>query len=331
MAKRGSMSAAIKAIKGTPGEERAVRAGVKAAKEALEDGKTQAQAKKIGAEVTEKRLGENRKRAGKELLNLAVTAAPGGLLALAGRTAVKTTAKAAIKKAQTKRKQSDAAAKTNKMRKEKRDAAEPTRGKKTLEAVEKGKADRKAAPAREAAKKERRRAATAAGAGIGIGAGILAGMSAIPDRKKKQDQAEEAPTKTRTLPKSEVEVAKETPTRTRTPSGRTARIKRGDTLSAIARKAGVSLKELMEANPSIKDANRIRVGQSIKIPSKSGRGTYEGMSRSEMRAISRDREDQGDTPFQKGGMVKKTNFGAMDFRKGGMVLNVTDNRRKSRG
>ena len=138
-----------------------------------------------------------------------------------------------------------------------------------------------------------------AAVGVGVGAGILS-------KNKKETQAE-------------------------TPSSVTARIKRGDTLSGIAKEAGVSLKEIMAANPKIDNANDIKVGQRIKIPSKSGRGTYEGMSRSEMRAISRDREDQGDTPFRKGGMVKKKNYGAMDYRKGGMVLNVTDNRRKSRG
>ncbi|MEK9917830.1 MAG: LysM peptidoglycan-binding domain-containing protein [Pelagibacteraceae bacterium] len=288
--KRGSMNAAIKSIKGTPGEERAVRAGVKAAEEALKDGKTQAQAKKVGAEITEKRLGENRDRAGKELLNLAIMAAPGGLLGLTGRTV----AKQAIKKAVVKRKQSDAAAKTNKMRADKKAAAEPSRGKKTLEMYEKGKADKKAAPAREAAKKEKRRAAIAAGTGMGIGAGMYAGMSSL---NKTSSQT----------------------------------VKSGDTLSGMARKAGVSLKELMAANPSIKNANMIRVGQKIKIPAKSDKKPYEGMSRSEMRAISMDREDQGDTPFRKGGMVKKKNYGAMDYRKGGMVLNVTDNRRRSRG
>lgn len=296
--KRGSMNAALKAIKGTPGEKKAAEAGFKAAEKARKGGATQAEAKKIGAEVTEKRLGENRKRTGKELLNLAIMAAPGGILGAVGRKAATTAAKTAIKKAKTKRAQSDAATRTNKMRADKKAAAEPSRGKRTLEMYEKGKADKKAAPAKAAAKKERRRAATAAGAGAGIGAGILASMTQLPKRQK--------PTSSQT-------------------------VKTGDTLSGMARRAGVSLKELMAANPSIKNANRIRVGQKIKIPAKSDKKTYEGMSRSEMRAISMDREDQGDTPFRKGGMVKKKNYGAIDYRKGGMVLNVTDNRRKSRG
>lgn len=45
------------------------------------------------------------------------------------------------------------------------------------------------------------------------------------------------------------------------------KVKSGDTLSQIAKKNGMSLKALLGANPSIKNANKIRVGQSIKIPS----------------------------------------------------------------
>jgi LysM repeat protein len=45
------------------------------------------------------------------------------------------------------------------------------------------------------------------------------------------------------------------------------KIKSGDTLSQIAKKNGMSLKALLGANPGIKNANKIRVGQSIKVPS----------------------------------------------------------------
>jgi len=50
-------------------------------------------------------------------------------------------------------------------------------------------------------------------------------------------------------------------------------VKSGDTLSAIAKKAGVTLKQLMAANPNIKDANKIRPGQKIKLPKATIKGT----------------------------------------------------------
>ena len=43
-------------------------------------------------------------------------------------------------------------------------------------------------------------------------------------------------------------------------------VKPGDTLSKIAKANGVSLAQLLQANPQIKDQNKIRVGQSINVP-----------------------------------------------------------------
>jgi LysM repeat protein len=43
-------------------------------------------------------------------------------------------------------------------------------------------------------------------------------------------------------------------------------IKSGDALARIARRFGVTLEQLMAANPDIKDANRIKVGDKIVIP-----------------------------------------------------------------
>lgn len=45
-------------------------------------------------------------------------------------------------------------------------------------------------------------------------------------------------------------------------------VKKGDTLSAIAKKYGITLQELLAANPQIKNPNLIKVGQVIKIPGK---------------------------------------------------------------
>jgi LysM repeat protein len=47
-------------------------------------------------------------------------------------------------------------------------------------------------------------------------------------------------------------------------------IKKGDTLSKIAAAHGVSIEELMAANPTIKDPNKIALGQQIVIPTPSG-------------------------------------------------------------
>jgi LysM repeat protein len=66
------------------------------------------------------------------------------------------------------------------------------------------------------------------------------------------------------------------------------KIKSGDTLSQIAKKNGMTLKALLGANPGIKNANKIRVGQSIKIPSTSqmpgskSSNPYAGISKTQM-------------------------------------------------
>ncbi len=44
------------------------------------------------------------------------------------------------------------------------------------------------------------------------------------------------------------------------------KIKSGDTLSQIAKKKGFTLKQLMAANPSITNANKIRAGANLKLP-----------------------------------------------------------------
>ncbi len=42
------------------------------------------------------------------------------------------------------------------------------------------------------------------------------------------------------------------------------KVKKGDTLSQIAKKKGVTLQALLTANPNIKNANQIRVGRALK-------------------------------------------------------------------
>ena len=62
------------------------------------------------------------------------------------------------------------------------------------------------------------------------------------------------------------------------------KIKSGDTLSQIAKRRGTTLKALLAANPQIKNPNKIRVGQKIKMgkPVKGRKSVYQGMTKSEM-------------------------------------------------
>ena len=44
------------------------------------------------------------------------------------------------------------------------------------------------------------------------------------------------------------------------------KVKAGDTLSKIAKRNGISLAQLLKANPQIKDPDRIQIGQIINLP-----------------------------------------------------------------
>lgn len=57
-----------------------------------------------------------------------------------------------------------------------------------------------------------------------------------------------------------------TPAATPEPSPRLYKIKAGDTLAKIARKNGITVDDILTANPQISDANDIQVGQFIVIP-----------------------------------------------------------------
>ena len=43
-------------------------------------------------------------------------------------------------------------------------------------------------------------------------------------------------------------------------------VKKGDTLWAIAQKYKITVKALQDANPSVKDPTKLRIGQKLKIP-----------------------------------------------------------------
>ena len=66
------------------------------------------------------------------------------------------------------------------------------------------------------------------------------------------------------------------------------KIKSGDTVSQIAKRMGVRVQDIVSANPNLKDVNKIRVGQSLKIPAaktgknKGSQGPYGRVSQTEM-------------------------------------------------
>jgi LysM repeat protein len=73
------------------------------------------------------------------------------------------------------------------------------------------------------------------------------------------------------------------------------KVKSGDSLSKIAKEMGTTLKKLLEANNiKPKDANNIRVGQTIKAPPKGSAlkspGIYKGMSKSVMAKLHAETE-----------------------------------------
>ena len=57
------------------------------------------------------------------------------------------------------------------------------------------------------------------------------------------------------------------------------KVKSGDTLSQIAKKYSTSVRQLMAANPGIKNANQIRVGQTIKLPKEVITGSSTGKTK----------------------------------------------------
>jgi LysM repeat protein len=69
------------------------------------------------------------------------------------------------------------------------------------------------------------------------------------------------PTSEEVTPEPEV-----TPEATDEPGYTTYVVKKGDTLYAIAKKNGTTLKALMDANPEVTDPKKLRVGQKLKIP-----------------------------------------------------------------
>ena len=97
-------------------------------------------------------------------------------------------------------------------------------------------------------------------------------------------------------------------------------------MSTIAQKAGITLKQLLAANPKYaKNPNKINVGDTVKIPAvnKKKGSVYEGMSKSKM--ASMDMKNGGlptmkkKTKYMAKGGMKKTKYMA----KGGAGMKKT--------
>jgi LysM repeat protein len=73
---------------------------------------------------------------------------------------------------------------------------------------------------------------------------------------------------TPTLPPEEVtpEPTVEVPAETAAPEGTEYVVKKGDTMYAIAKKFGITLQALIDANPQVKDPRKLQVGQKLTIP-----------------------------------------------------------------
>jgi len=88
-------------------------------------------------------------------------------------------------------------------------------------------------------------------------------------------------------------------------SGGSRTVKSGDTLSQIAKRNGTTLKALLAANPSIKNANKIKVGQKIKLskPVKKRKSVYQGISKAEMKkmAMPKKKKMGGGKVYKRGG------------------------------
>jgi|DEB0MinimDraft_10_1074344.scaffolds.fasta_scaffold11430_5 LysM repeat protein len=81
-------------------------------------------------------------------------------------------------------------------------------------------------------------------------------------------------------------------------------IQKGDTLSQIAKAAGMTLPQIKAMNPEITDYNKISAGQKIKVEKGNARSPYEGMSKSEMAKMSKGSKAKT-TSKKRGGKVGK--------------------------
>ena len=87
-------------------------------------------------------------------------------------------------------------------------------------------------------------------------------------------------------------------------SGGSYKVIEGDTLSQIAKRKGTTLKALLAANNiPLKDANKLSIGQSLKIPAKvkDRKSVYQDMKKSEMEKIAMKKKRGGKVGKKKQG------------------------------
>jgi len=142
-----------------------------------------------------------------------------------------------------------------------------------------------------------------------LGSGAYSGGSSNPaskfqDTKKKDNKStpksEKAYAAIMKMMKSKGKAsANDNKTSGPTKSASSVKVKSGSNLSTIAQKAGITLKQLLAANPKYaKNPNKINVGDTVKIPavSKKKGSVYEGMSKSKMASMDM---KNGGTPMKK--------------------------------
>ena len=157
-----------------------------------------------------------------------------------------------------------------------------------------------------------------------IGAGVLTAATLLaPEKKKKKIPVIKA-TSFKERPKGfvpgQIKKAKAAPSTSYS-------IKSGDTLSQIAKRTGTTLKALLKANPQIKNANKIRVGQKIKLstPVKGRKSVYQGMSKSAMAKLHKDTQSRkGPPPIKKPQAPLKMHTGGRLGRMGGAGLSPAE-------
>ena len=97
---------------------------------------------------------------------------------------------------------------------------------------------------------------------------------------------------------------------------RSHKVKSGDSLSKIAKQMGTTLKKLLQANNiKPKDANKIRIGQTIKVPPKGfalkSPKIYKGMSKSVMAKLHKETQARKAANRKKASKVVKKAGGGM--------------------
>ena len=109
------------------------------------------------------------------------------------------------------------------------------------------------------------------------------------------------------------------------------KVKSGDTLSQIAKRHGTTLKALLAANPKIEDANKIRVGQRIKLsrPVKGRKSVYQGMSKSEMAEIAK--KKSGKVVKKAGGGMTRVGLSPAEMARAGTMSEAKRKRYMAKG